>query len=123
MLTRERITQYRRKLLIGICCVLMLRTFASYAQQSEFHYEIVAHLEMPGATQAAWSPDGSLLAVSGWHFIQIWDTETWTLLRTIPDAFLYDMKWSPSGDRLAGSIGTDHEEIVFIWSAETGKLV
>lgn len=106
--------------IIGICFTLAIGVHAQ--ETADIQYEVVTRLEIDGASGVTWSPDGSRLAVTAWPKIQIWDTDTWALLQTIPHAPAYSTKWSPNGDMLAGVHG-GRKETVLIWDPTTGQVV
>jgi WD40 repeat protein len=107
-----------------IICLLAIPdvTAVRLQEDSEPRYEIVAHLSIADASIVSWSPDGSRLAVTAYPTIQIFDTLTWELLLTIPDAPAYSTEWSPDGTMLAGVRGGRGENVL-IWDASTGNLL
>lgn len=61
------------------------------------HPELVTHV--------AYSPDGRLLASSGWgETVRVWDTKTWQALPRVLRG-TYGVSFSPRGDLLAASTG------------------
>jgi WD40 repeat protein len=108
-------------LIVVVCCAVLIGVRPIYAQeQADIQYEIIAQLEIAGASGATWSPDGSRLAIIVWPNIQIWDTEQWELLRMIPDALVNSVEWNPTGDMVAGVRG-GRDESVLIWNPTTGE--
>ena len=59
------------------------------------------------ATSAAWSPDGTRLALGGEKFLQIWDLDARVALRTISVErdWVSGLAWSTEGTRLAAANG------------------
>jgi Planctomycete cytochrome C/WD domain, G-beta repeat len=59
-------------------------------------------------TALAWSPDGSLLASSGYHEVLLWNAADGTLVRRITNVAerVYDIDFSPDGQRIAVAAGT-----------------
>src|SRR5215831_7764739 len=91
-----------------LCSVLLSGSVSTHAQgQSGIPHTVIKRLNIQHASQASWSPDGSRLAVTAWPTIQIFDTRSWKLLLTIPDAPAVSNKWSPTGKMLAGVRGGD----------------
>ena len=62
----------------------------------------------------AFSPQGDLLAACDDRTIKVWDTSTWTAIRTIENDDLFEtvLAWSPDGSKLA-SISSNH--MIRIW--------
>jgi hypothetical protein len=70
------------------------------------------HYPAPLAVTAlAFSPDGSLLATSGYHEVLLWKTADGTLARRIQNvaASVYGLSFHPDGQRLAVAAGTPGE--------------
>ncbi len=59
-------------------------------------------------TSLAFSPDGELLAASGYHEVTLWKTADGSLVRRIHDIAerVYGLAWSPDGQLLAVASGT-----------------
>jgi len=59
-------------------------------------------------TALAFSPDGTLLASSGYHEIQLWDTQTSSLVRRISNIAerVYKIEFSPDGRQIAVAAGS-----------------
>jgi WD40 repeat protein len=73
-----------------------------------------------GVLGVAFSPDGTLLANSGWTYAaKIWDASTYQLLFTLKTSKqnFQDVDWSPDGKLLATAGITD----VVIWDPATGR--
>lgn len=70
----------------------------------------------------AFSPDGSRLAVSVAHAIELWDTTTWRRLQTLPlakeAADLLGVAFHPSGRRLAA---INRKGEIKVWDTEEGR--
>jgi WD40 repeat protein/mono/diheme cytochrome c family protein len=80
----------------------------------------------PVVTALAFSPDGSRLAVTGYHEILIYDTERYELQARLIGISerVQSVAFSPDGKKLAavgGAPGRFGE--VQVWSADTGKLL
>jgi len=72
----------------------------------------------PSLRSLAWSPDGEILAV-GSDWIDLWDIEEQTILRTLADhaGFVYDIEWLPDGEHLISRAITS---AIYRWDVETG---
>lgn len=95
--------------------------------QGDIAYDIVVHLDIAGAENLAWSPDGTMLAVLAapeLHVseIHIFEADTWEHQLTIAEAYVYTIKWSPDGRFVAGAHGGASEG-VYIWDTSTGELL
>ncbi len=103
--------------------LLILLSFKSISAQSDV-LTITETIVLPvqGITQVQWSPDGTLLALKSWKFIQIWDTETRELVGTIQPAFSYDMAWHPTLPQIATLRG-DCTQYIFVYDAFTGDII
>jgi WD40 repeat protein len=73
-------------------------------------------------TALAWSPDGTrFVSVSFDQRAILWDTATWSPLRTMEDPeLLYTVAWSADGGKFATG---DWDGSIRIWNAVTGHLL
>jgi WD40 repeat protein len=79
-----------------------------------------------------WSPDGKMLANSGWDStIRIWDATTGAEVQILQDpdhvdALIFGVAWSPDGRKVASGSGNqgqgDNGEIC-VWDAHSGERV
>ncbi len=71
---------------------------------------------------AAWSPDGTLLALAlaENNLITVWDTVHQTWYRTLEGISVHSLAWHPGGRYLAGSIGGTY---VGVWDLDTYRQV
>jgi WD40 repeat protein len=73
------------------------------------------------ATNMALSPDGTLVATSGYDgMVRLWDTQTGELKRVLVghDSYSYGLTWSADGRYLASAGSFDYT--VRVWEARTG---
>jgi WD40 repeat protein len=71
----------------------------------------------------AWSPDGSLLATAHQDgFTRLWETENYTLLNTLNQAYGWQrgVAWSPDGTLLA-VVGADYT--LRVYTVSSGELL
>lgn len=80
----------------------------------------------PVVTSLAFSPDGKSLAVTGYHEVLIYDTDTYSLRSRLVGLSerVQSLAYSPDGKKLA-AVGGDPGRFgeVQIWNPETGKLL
>lgn len=77
-------------------------------------------------TALAFSPDGALLASSGYHEVLIWNPENGQLVRRISNLAerIYDIDYSPDGQKIAVAAGTPAQiGEVKLFQAADGKLL
>ncbi len=77
-------------------------------------------------TALAFSPDGKLLASSGYHEILLWNPDNGKLVRRITNVAerVYDLKFSSDGKTLAAAAGTPAQiGELKLFSVEDGKLL
>jgi eukaryotic-like serine/threonine-protein kinase len=73
-----------------------------------------------GFYSLAFSADGRWLATSGGNDVNVFDTRTWALVRTIPGPSIHSLSWDPSGPRLlTGSSSGDAS----IWTIPSGARI
>jgi WD40 repeat protein len=80
-----------------------------------------------GAGHVCWSPDGSLLAVSGLGHVVLWDTARSVRARAplragSPRRLVGPLAWSPNGRRLAAMVRHGDEAAVYLWDTETWTM-
>lgn len=78
-----------------------------------------------GSTSIDWSPDGTRIAGTSSHFIEIWDVATGQMMAyseetSTPAQAIQAIKWQPNGSLIASG-GWDNT--VRIWDGETGELI
>ncbi len=106
---------------ITILHIIMFNV-TTYAQDTNIeHGDEVTHLNVSNVIQTEWSLDLSKLAVLTGEQILVWNTEDWQLLYTIPDAYVYEMAWHPTGSMIAGLRAGRSEEL-WVWDGDTGEL-
>ncbi len=80
--------------------------------------EQIREIQFGGASQAALSPDGALLAIAGVEKVELWDTSTWSMLHTLPaSSFAAGIAFSPDGTLVAGAIG----QAIRVWDATSAQ--
>ncbi len=73
----------------------------------------------------AWSPDGSLLAITGPSYLKFWDVGKGVLAKviTLPQQGDY-VAWSPDGSQIAvAEFSTQTISTIQIWDSKTGSLL
>jgi WD40 repeat protein/serine/threonine protein kinase len=78
-----------------------------------------------GFSSAAFSPDGHLLASGGGDKVQIWETQTWQMLRTFPahPRGVATLAFSPDGTRLASGGFEANEGQLKLWDVASGEVL
>jgi WD40 repeat protein len=92
----------------------------------EFKYQVVETITVQvNACYTTWSPDGQKLAVAREdNVVQIWDTNSWSLLRALESAYVGPFPtfaWSPDSRRLAIIRMTDRA--ILILDVASGTVV
>jgi len=85
--------------------------------------QVLQRLNSPGLLHPAFSPDGTLLAVSGVQPIKIWDIASGQLVRTFvgqDDNHSFSIAFSPDGTLLADS---GREGRITLWDVASGQVV
>ncbi len=76
----------------------------------------------------AYSPDGTRLVSGSGNAVRIWNTDTYTLLRTLQGHTddVYSVTYSPDGKKIASGGGSDDDNdngTIIIWDANTGSRI
>jgi WD40 repeat protein len=74
------------------------------------------------ATDAAWSPDGSMLAVSGSFGVAFYDTDL-QLTKIFINEYVGNLAWSPDGKLLATNQLIEGGEVVKVWDVQSIQQV
>ena len=85
------------------------------------YYTASQRLHVAGVGSVTWSPDESMLAVTIWPNIQIWDAESWQLIVEIEEVYAGYISWHPDSAQIA-TVRGGVEENLLIWNAATGNL-
>lgn len=102
------------------------RILSAHDHEGCYYESGVAYICRNGVGSVAWSPDGTMLASSGFDGrIIVSDVRTDVLRQTLEEetAAVHSPVWSPDGTRMATRMDTGSERNIVVWDMETGELL